>query len=241
MQKSFLKIISLNIEMEHHLDRIIPFFNAQQPDVILLQEVLAQNKEEIEQKTGMLGIYTAQNLFCSDKIQSPIGLFTLSKASIVNHYPIFYKGNNDPLLPMTRAEPEKMARAILVTEVVKDQQSYWFINTHFTWSPNAKPSAAQHVDLKALLQLLSNVPEFILCGDFNAPRGTAIFDALAARYKDNIPLDVTTTIDKNLHKGGDLAIVVDGIFTTPTYLLEDVHVNSDVSDHYAIVARVKKV
>lgn len=240
MQKKSLKIISLNIEMDRHIDRIIPFFKAQQPDVILLQEVLEKDRLNLESALEMRGIYTAQNTFCSDKGESPIGLLTLSKLPIVHHCCAFYRGTNLPLIPMTISEPLKMTRAILVTEMVKDHQSYCLINTHFTWSPNAKPSDEQHRDLAALLQLLSNIPEFILCGDFNAPRGTSIFDTLASRYKDNIPREVTSTIDKNLHRCGDLSVVIDGVFTTANYLVNDISIVDNLSDHCAVVALVQK-
>ncbi len=239
MQGKPLKIISLNIEMDRHIDRIIAFFEAQQPDVILLQEVLDKNKVRLEQATGMTGFYTAQNILCSDKGESPIGLLTLTKLPVAQHYSVFYKGNNAQLAPMSTLEPGKMARAIAVTEVIKDAQRYCLVNTHFTWSPNAQPSEEQHQDLKVLLQALSKIPEFILCGDFNAPRGTAIFDSLASKYKDNIPPYVTTTIDKNFHRRGDLGIVIDGVFTTPKYNVEDISVVDNVSDHCAVIILAK--
>jgi exonuclease III len=39
MKKELTKIISLNIEEDKHLERVLPFFKHQQADVILLQEV----------------------------------------------------------------------------------------------------------------------------------------------------------------------------------------------------------
>lgn len=239
MQEKPLKIISLNIEMDRHVDRVISFFKTQQPDIILLQEVLDKDRVTLEQETGMKGFYTAQNILCSEKGESPIGLLTLTNLSVVQHHAIFYKGDNAPLLRMTTLEPKKMARAIAITEVIKGSQHYYLINTHFTWSPNAQPSEEQHQDLDVLLQHLATIPEFILCGDFNAPRGTAIFDKLASKYKDNIPPEVNTTIDKNFHQKGNLGIVVDGMFTTPKYQVEDIKVVDNVSDHCAIVGLIK--
>ena len=93
-------------------------------------------------------------------------------------------------------------------------------------------------DLKVLFELLENIPEFILCGDFNAPRGTAIFDSIAEKYKDNIPQDISTTIDKNLHKAGDLQLVVDGLFTTPEYKVDSIKILDKLSDHCAILATI---
>lgn len=92
-----------------------------------------------------------------------------------------------------------------------------------------------------LLKFLSEIPEFILCGDFNAPRGGIIFDTIASKYKDNIPSEINTTIDKNLHKAGDLKLVVDGLFTTPSYQITSIKIIDSLSDHCAILANIRAV
>src|SRR3990167_2102131 len=240
MQERPLKIISLNIEMDRHIDRIVYFFKVEQPDVVLLQEVLDKDRSTFEQALEMKGFYIAQNILRSNQGESSIGLLTLSKVPILQHDTVFYKGNNTHLLRVNISESKKIARAFLVTEVTKDRQHYCLVNIHFTWSHNAEPTEEQHKDLDALLPLLFKIPEFILCGDFNAPRGTAIFDKLASRYKDNIPNNVTTTIDKQWHRGGDLNIVVDGVFSTEKYQVEGVRVVDNVSDHCAVVALVRR-
>jgi endonuclease/exonuclease/phosphatase family metal-dependent hydrolase len=236
MQSAFLKIISLNIELDRHLDRIIPFLKEEKPDVILLQEVFDKNIVDFEKATGKKSIFAVQNILYSDTTESQFGLLTLSSLPILKHYSIYYRGDENQPLRMHRGEPEKTARAILVTEVIKENRHYCLVNTHFTWAPNSKPNAAQHQDLNYLLQHLSKIPEFILCGDFNAPRGTIIFDTIASKYKDNIPSEVVTTIDKNLHKAGNLSIVVDGIFTTPKYQVDSIKIANNLSDHCAIIA-----
>ncbi len=88
--------------------------------------------------------------------------------------------------------------------------------------------------------LLDAEEGFVLCGDFNAPRGGEIFSELAARYRDNIPAQYTTSIDASLHRAGDLQLMVDGIFTTPEYQASSVLLHSGVSDHYAVTADITK-
>ena len=270
-----LKLISLNIEMDRHLDRIIPFFKEQRPDVILLQEVLDNNVEQLEKSTGMNGIYTIQNIICfeksastaiptknsgprpsrrlglsptknwvktaawAEKSESYLGLLTLSNLPIIKNSHVFYRGDGAQPQRMTMKEPEKTARAVSNIEIVKDQQTYCLLNTHFTWTPNAQPNDDQQQDLEHVLRYLADIPEFIFCGDFNAPRGTRIFDTIATTYQDNIPKHITTTIDKQLHRCGDLGIVVDGVFTTPGYDVIDVQVVDNLSDHCAIVTLVE--
>ena len=241
MQQLTLKIISLNIEMDAHFERILPFINEEQPDVILFQEVLGKDKAFLEEVTGMTGIYTIQNIIELEKAESFIGLLTLTKLPILNQNHVFYRGNNLNPIRMTKNDPDKMARVVTMVEVRKENQTYLLLNTHFTWTANAEVNEMQRQDLPKLFAYLDRVPEFILCGDFNAPRGKEIFDTIATKYRDNMPSYVTTTIDKQWHRAGDLGIVVDGVFTTSGYRASSVEVRDGLSDHCAIIATVYKV
>lgn len=233
-----LKIVSLNIEQDKHFDRIIPFFKECQPDVILMQEVLLEGIPFLEQTLRMNHSVAILNTYRGIE-NSKLGLVTFSALG-TNSYSIYYRG--DPLSPPEiekgKGQAANLARAILVTELVKSGHPYRMINTHFTWTPDGHPSERQYVDVDVMLQHLSKIPEFVLCGDFNAPRGKPIFDKIASKYKDNIPPHITTTIDKNLHRAGDLNLVVDGIFTTPRYQVDSVEIISGLSDHCAILAKV---
>ncbi len=239
LHPSFLKIVSLNIELDRHLDRILPFLKKEQPDVILMQEVLAKDISIFEETLGMKSIFTGLKLLLHEGTVHEEKLVTFSALPIVKSYSAYYRGDGQHLPLIQEGEAANMDRAILVVEVIKNNKQYCLVNTHFTWTPDGQPSEQQHQDLEALFQLLAPLPPFILCGDFNAPRGGPIFDAIGSRYKDNIPSDVTTTIDKNLHSAGDLQLVVDGVFSTPQYHIESVKLFDNLSDHWAIVTKVK--
>jgi len=239
MRTNPLKIISLNIETDRHFDRFIPFIKMKKPDIILLQEVLKKDMPYLEKAIGMRGRFVMLAYLHREKDQPGIGLATFTNLPIANQYQAYYFGDSQKI-PIKYGKLDKIARAILVTKLIKKSQHYCVINTHFTWTPDGKPSEQQHKDLDHLLTLLSNIPEFVLCGDFNAPRGTVIFDTLALKYKDNIPKEISTTIDKNLHSAGDLNLVVDGIFTTPEYCVDSIKVIDNLSDHCAILAKVNK-
>jgi endonuclease/exonuclease/phosphatase family metal-dependent hydrolase len=65
-------------------------------------------------------------------------------------------------------------------------------------------------------------------------------DCTSQAITDNIPASIETTVDKNLHKSGlDIRLVIDALFTTPHYLVENVHVVPNTSDHMAVVCEVK--
>jgi len=240
-----IKIISLNIEFNKHYQTIFPFIFAENPDVVLLQEVLKEDLPLFEKNLAMdYKFAPLAKLRFSDGIKI-LGQATFSKLKIIKSEVLYYRGKKDKLktinIPLIdRTEPEKMIRAILVVFVEKDGQQFCLINTHFTWSDMGIPTQSQENDLDKMIKLLSKYKDFVLCGDFNAPRGMKVFDKLASIYKDNIPKEITTTIDKNLHHAGNLGIVVDGLFTTKRYMVEYVKLVDGVSDHKAIIANIIK-
>jgi endonuclease/exonuclease/phosphatase family metal-dependent hydrolase len=238
--KNTLKIVCINVERDKHYDRIIAFLKEKKPDVILLQEVFIKDLPYFEQVLNMKGVYSILNSFQGVE-NSDSGLVTLSSLPMTKKKSLYYRGeeNSPPAIRIGFKEGDLIARSLLVTEYLKDKQTYTVINTHFTWTPDGHPTDKQYEDIDKMLHHLAEIPEFILCGDFNAPRGGPIFEKISTLYKDNIPSSVLTTIDKNLHKAGDLQLVVDGVFTTPQYEVESLDIISGLSDHCAIIAAVK--
>jgi endonuclease/exonuclease/phosphatase family metal-dependent hydrolase len=233
-----VSIVTLNIEHDQHLAKIQNFFLQRQPNVILLQEVLRRDIHIFRDNLGYECIFTGLGFVEVQGTIEEIGLLTGSKLPILDSDVSYYFGNSEDLHLISLETITKMARAIIRIEVQSNGQTYCIANTHFTWTPDGKPTPQQHIDYKALLNILRPTPEFVLCGDFNAPRGTTIFDNLACIFKDNIPLEVTSTLDKKAHKAGHLNLVVDGVFSTPKYKLFNITVISDLSDHCAIYGEV---
>jgi endonuclease/exonuclease/phosphatase family metal-dependent hydrolase len=236
-----LKIISLNIEQDKHLERFIPFIQHERPDIVLLQEVLDKDVAYIEKKLAMKSQFSALNFLKRNNESPLLGIASFTALPLLKHYEVYYKRDSSHPPIINEGEPEKMSRSILVTEIRKEEEIFCLINTHFTWSPNGLPSEQQYQDLNNLFQLLSKIPQFVLCGDFNAPRGGPIFNSIASKYKDNIPENIKSSIDKHLHKVKDLKLMVDGLFTTPNYKVESVDMVDGLSDHCAILAEIKLI
>lgn len=231
-------LVTLNIECDEHLDTVTDFLTTHQPDVIVLQEVLSKDLAELEKKLGIHSVFAPLNFLCRGESIDKLGVAIFSKQPFIKTEAIYYSGDGDNLAYITSEEPEKMARTVLIAYVEINQQQVCVVNTHFTWTPNGAPNQQQFLDCQKMLDILAGLSEHVLCGDFNAPRGTAIFDILAGKYKDNIPANILSTLDKNLHKAGHLQLVVDGIFTTPQYQVTDLQVIPGVSDHCAILAEI---
>ncbi len=241
---SSIKVISLNIEGDNHLQRIIPFFQRENPDVICLQEVLDKDIAFIKTQLQMEGIFApVMNIKYPNPIRltvnNTIGILTLTKQKIEKMTFEYYVKHTEAVPIINVNEPNSSDRAIITAEISKDNTPYKIINTHFTWSVQGQSTPLQHANLDSLFSILDTKGEFILCGDFNAPRGLPVWQRLADKYTDNIPPNETTSIDQNLHRVKNIQLFVDGMFTTKHYKAE-VNVVDGVSDHKALVGIVSK-
>ena len=239
-----LKLISLNIEGNFHLDEVIPFLTQEKPDVICLQEVYKKNLPQLESKLSMKAhFYPMANVNKPHPLKFPLlgqmGLAILTSLPSTPPQKKHYKPTKKNL-PFIGWKSDTENRLVLWTTVTKNSSSFTIATTHFTWALPKNADQDQAPFLKRMINILSTIPELILCGDFNAPRGQKTFDHLASVYKDNIPQHITTTIDPNIHRKKNLKLVVDGLFTTPHYTARNVKVHCGVSDHCAIIAEIYK-
>lgn len=247
MSNPSLRIVSLNIHGDNHKPEQFAFLQKENPDVVCLQELYKMDIPVFEKVLGMKAQFaenvsiTVKNEY-NDAPRGPWGIALFSKYPCTNVRCQYYQmnGPQDSLFP-DRGGPDEMARALLWAEVHVDGQKFTVATTHFTWAPNQYPTQVQLQAFSKLQTILDTIPEIILMGDFNAPRGYKIFDTLATRYTDNIPKTVTTTIDQQLHRKKGLQLVVDVLFTSAAYKATNVQVIDGVSDHCAISATIEKV
>lgn len=243
-----MKLVSINIEGHRHLhQRVLPFLKQEQPDIVCLQEVFEVDVPVIAEALGMESFFRPMANVNQPTIHipKPLGIFGVAQfthlpvreqqaaeyvKADLSQLPAFFENN----------DPNAMKRVVLWSTVESEGQLYTVATTHFTWSTNGDATEEQQQDLTSLFKILDTIPELIICGDFNAPRGRHTFARLAKRYTDNIPPEVTTSIDGQLHKAGQLELMVDGLFSTPEYQLTQVQVVGGVSDHKAITAIIHR-
>lgn len=180
-----------------------------------------------------------------------VGLGIFSRLPIREKFEKYYNGDRTRVgemrLDMNAFQQHDLKCGVLAfCDIEKDGAVFRIGTTHFTWTPKGLPSDFQRLDLGVMLGHLQESGEFVLTGDFNAPRGGEIFGEIAARYQDNIPLHYATSLDIDLHVAGKLRPqeladkMVDGVFSTPGYQVSDVELHTGVSDHCAITAIVSK-
>lgn len=141
---------------------------------------------------------------------------------------------------------ETSARPVIFAQTEK----YNFATTHFTWNPDGSAECvAQAKALDTLLPFLNNRPPHILCGDMNIPRRESpYYTRLVANYHDAVPIEYTSSLDKNFHRTGknpDLehlftSYMVDYLLTQPPYQAHNVRLEFGISDHAGIVAEIER-
>ncbi|HOZ03514.1 MAG TPA: hypothetical protein PKX78_03405 [Candidatus Woesebacteria bacterium] len=241
-----MKLLSLNIEGDKHLEtKIFPLLRSEKFDALCLQEVFTQDIPkilEVSQLTEYVFVpqarITRPNPHQPPRGEWGIALFGEQLSEVRRDY---YVGNAETLPEFyLNDEPNSMNRVLLSALVNIHGQTFRLATTHFTWSGKGAVTELQRANFELLKKYLAEFNEVILCGDFNTPRGGEIYDQLAKMYTDNIPQDVQTTIDKNLHKSGeDIHLVVDGLFTSPGYYVKSCRVLSGLSDHMAVIAEIE--
>lgn len=243
-----IKFASVNIEHNLHNISVLKFLKDNRPDVFCLQELLQVDIPMFESELGVKCVFApmAETPVVRGDLSSPttlIGVGIFSNSPFKNSSAHYYFGDSNVIPPFYRDSKTGVLltnKVLLQAKIVFYDDVYTFATTHFTWTPDGKVNNDQKVDLSNLFKVLDLIPEFVLAGDFNAPRGGEIFAQIENKYKDNIPKHYSTSIDKNLHRAGDLQLMVDGLFSTPTYEISEVELCDGVSDHMAIKALVLK-
>ena len=247
-----IKLISLNIERSKHLSLVIPFLEAEAPEVVCLQELAQKDVELFEEALGAECFFApmANHGSGEDEVAPGIvGIGMFSKLPITRQEVQYYwgKGASEKTYDFSSAAGKHATESYVVVyqDVEKDGEQCKIATTHFTWTPNGEADDLQREDMRSLLLVLEEMKEFSLCGDFNAPRGGEIFSELSKRYTDNIPPEHKTSLDLSFHRAGTReaerlsTYMVDGLFTTPSYRAAGVRLQFGISDHAAIVATIE--
>ena len=236
-----LRLLTLNIEGDRHLDRIAAVIARHRPDIPCLQEVFENDLSSLTAEGRYQAKFAATALVV-DPVSGTArkwGVAALTRLPVntqdVNYY------TEDARIRIMR-QPDDQRGLLLSTEFDHQGRAYRIVTTHFTWSAEGQISDRQIADFTRLKRVLSEAPHYVLCGDFNAPRGREMFSMFKGGLNliDHLPADVTTTIDARYHRAGALELAVDTIFTTSDYHVHDVQVLDGVSDHKGILATVER-
>ncbi len=247
-----MKLISINIEKDRHFKEILEFYKKEKPDVFCVQELLEKDLPLLKKELDIECAFQA----CRYEIKSPypysIGLkqgIAIFAKNIIDSGYIFYNGNPEELEKEFDPTNKNDSEALVWVDVKNiDEKIYRYVTVHLPVTFKGESTPYQLEALNGLFKQLDTLGEFILCGDMNTPRGKETFNRLAKKYKDNIPLEYKTSLDKNIHKIGLEKFItegiqyymVDGLFTTKSYQASEVKLIDGLSDHMAIIAEISK-
>ena len=234
-------LVSLNIERSLQLRRVLPLLREQKADVVALQEVYERDIPKLAEAAGTAHVFVPMTSYIRETPSEIMGVAIFSRLPIRQQHVLYYGGDFDTIPELDQEDPETWNNKrfpVLFCDVEKDGMTFRIGNIHHTWTPDGLPTALQRQHTKSLLEILQSSGEFVLCGDLNAPRGGEIFDMIAAKYKDNVPPGIISSLDPDLHRAKGLELVVDGIFSTPAYTVSGVEMISGVSDHRALLATI---
>lgn len=233
-------LITLNMERSKHLGRVIRFLLEKNPDIVCLQELVAGDIDRISNATDLRYCHYVQ-MAIHPLGSVPFGIGILARERFTETDATTYAGAGEGDSTFDRSSPEtRLATgryAIARVRLVINRQDLRIATTHFPWTPDGQTSGFQSEAVRRLTEIIRK-ESIILTGDFNAPRGGPIFEELAVTLKDCIPAHVTTSIDPKLHRAGPLQLMVDGLFASSDYRVEDVRLHAGLSDHKAISAQV---
>ncbi|MBU6323328.1 MAG: endonuclease/exonuclease/phosphatase family protein [Patescibacteria group bacterium] len=243
-----LSFVSLNIEKRKHLDAVLPFLAKRAADVVCVQELSELDIPAFEKELGASAFLpmwrTADDSPDGDGPGTLVGVGIFSRLPFVRTDTRYYHraAAGTPTFADKSVEEKRVSQnlGVLLADVEKDGVTYRSASTHFTWTPDGEADEYQRQDVRTMLDLLESEGEYVLCGDFNAPRGKEIFSAISAKLKDNVPSEYETSIDGNIHRAGALPYMVDGLFSTPGYAVSDVEMHCGVSDHCALTATIRR-
>jgi endonuclease/exonuclease/phosphatase family metal-dependent hydrolase len=237
-----IKIISINIEGSKHLAEVEDFLISENPDIVCIQELFQIDLDRFQEKTGWRGSFSPMTDVKNETIYKiatnglwGLGIFSKWSFSEIENY--FYRGEEDFVPEFVN--PYSPNRLIMKTIINKEGFDFPVANTHFTWSVGGKITDDQRHNFAKMKKILSEFDPLILCGDFNTPRGSELYDDLSKTYQDALPPEVDTTIDPVLHYAGGLKLVVDGIFVSDAFEIISGRTESGVSDHKAVVVELQ--
>ncbi|MFA5831274.1 MAG: endonuclease/exonuclease/phosphatase family protein [Candidatus Paceibacterota bacterium] len=244
-----IRLASVNIEKNKHLNTVLAFLRERKPNVICLQEVLERDMPLFEKELGMKGFFAITHRFrlMSDGRAEivPMGVGILSNLHVTRVFPKYYSGDYLHLQIYDESVADTEARVLLAATMDISGVLYTIGTTHFTWSPKGEADDRQRRDLKSFFEKMDECKDggIVVAGDFNAPRGREIFREISLRFKDNIPPNYITSLDPRLnHASFEIQhLMIDGVFSTPEYLVSNVSLNFGVSNHAAILADIKRV
>ena len=232
-----MKILCLNIEGEKHQEKVLALLKKEKPAVACLQEITKATFDHYVRDLSMQGFFAPMTVRQGKGElgkQWGVAILTDRPAQLIL---IKYYDNFSLDYPEMRGRRGERPLAVVLVIAI-GETAFRIATTHFTWTPDGGVTEEQRINLASLLEAAEEYSSLLLCGDFNAPRGTEIHTKLSQAFHDPLPLTIETTLDPILHRSGK-QLVVDGFFITRDLVMSNIYTIEGISDHCAVVGEIK--
>ncbi|HEY5809284.1 MAG TPA: endonuclease/exonuclease/phosphatase family protein, partial [Povalibacter sp.] len=135
-----LKLLTLNMEKDRHLDRVRSTIATRLPDIVCLQEVREADCAELADAGGYQVKYAVMTRMQAGTRVKPVqgltwGAAMLTRVPVLNQSTVYY--SDDPTIRVFQ-QPNDPRRVLVATELELDGRCHRIITTHFTWSPDGQ-------------------------------------------------------------------------------------------------------
>ena len=244
-----LKLITLNIEMNKHYQRFLPFLDEEAPDVVCLQEAPESALSYLRER-GFVTVFAPMIIKELNGVQEKVGVVLATKLPFSTQK-VYYHGVEEKLALSNGKDDAKISAFVyLLADIEFGNTSYQIATTHMADTNDGHEDDFQIMVMNKLLSSLSKEESHCLCGDLNMPRGfNTLYDDVTKIYHDAIPKHYQSSLDKNLHKSGNKKLdqpifdcyMVDYVFTQSPYEAKVEKMQFGVSDHAGVVAYIGKL
>lgn len=235
-----MKLVQLNVEHHKHAREVRAFLEAEQPDVVCLQEIDFPDLIDLQHSLALHAAFapmvtgTAE----TDDVHGYEGVAILTRVPYHTTNLTYYARSGSTPPPHSDDDRESPWQPLLAITLPIDQRPLTILTTHFMKSFDGLPDNFQRNRMQRLLPALGQHTSFVLCGDMNIPRGTELYNVLNERYCDNVPPQYTNSLDPNLHRVAGLHLMVDYLWSTPEWYVDQVYMVDGISDHQALVGNI---
>lgn len=223
-----IKFLQLNVEKKAHIESVSNFLKENDFDVCCFQEMHEEDAKFLSEQCGYFYVATSGKHKHGDSpvVFSRTPFISIQEEFLIGADPRYWNGESGDFM-------------FLDVDIEVSGVNYKILNTHLPVNyPGNVISEYQKDCYKKLKEVLDKRKEFLFLADTNSPRGTFIFDDLAKNYKDNLPVDLDSTIDPVLHRTKNLQLVVDCIFSTENYEVSQIQIHEGLSDHKGITGKL---
>ncbi len=239
-----MKLISLNIEGKKHFDKVLPFLDKENPDVICLQEAPIEISSLLQGK-GYKVSFLPITIMSDDVSNFPQGNIFASRLDYTLDFYYYHRSFDD----ITQFDPQRMGKTVSRVLLLAELKDTCIATTHFTWAPDGSIYTADQIDnIHKMFDFLDTKPPHVLCGDMNIPRKiNKLYEKeISPRYIDAVPDHYKSSLDKNLHRVGDNPekehlfkdFMVDYLLLKEPIKAKNVRLEFGLSDHAAIVSEI---